>query len=92
MNMEHDYKYYIGEARKAEERSHGLWKGINQCIRSVLEAQQKRGVPLKDMPGILHFIAGPKKKSRIIEVDNLRIAARQIKADEEFSVPLGDQA
>ena len=83
-----DYDYYISEARKAEDGSHGLWKGINQCIRSVLESQKKAGTPLSKIPKILREIAGVKKKHTgdMVALDNFRIVAKQIELGKEFSV------
>ena len=82
-----DYDYYIAAAREAEERSDGLWHGINQCIRSVLETQRKKRTPLSKIPGILRYISGPKTKLAVVEAENLRIAARQIRARKELVLP-----
>jgi len=84
--MKRDFDYYIAEAYKAEQRSNGLWRGINQCIRSVLEVQKRKGTSLNKVPAILEYIAGPKKKRQgdMVSINNLRIAAKQIRAGAEL--------
>ena len=82
MKAKKDFDYYIAAAQKAEDKSVGLWKGMNQIIRSVLEGQRKKGTPLSGIPAILEYIAGPKKKRQgdMVSIENIRIAARQIRA------------
>ena len=82
--MKRDYDYYIEAAGQAERVSIGLWKAINQCIRSVLETQRKKGTPLKKVPAILEFIAGPKPEFKNPEIHNLRVAAKAIRAGKDM--------
>ena len=82
--MKRDYDYYIEAAGQAERVSNGLWRAINQCIRSVLETQQKKGTPLKKVPAILEFIAGEEHKGEPISVCNLRSAAQAIRAGKDM--------
>ena len=88
MKTVRDYDYYIVEAQKAEDSSHGLWKGINQCIRSVLQTQQRLGTPLRQIPKILREIAGPQKTRQgdMTSIDNFWKAARQIECGEELFI------
>jgi hypothetical protein len=81
MKAKRDFDYYIAEAQKAEDRSYGLWKGINQCIRSVLETQRKKDKSLNFVADVLDEIAGDAK---ITCVNNLRTAAKQIRARKEL--------
>jgi hypothetical protein len=81
MKTERDFDYYIAEAQKAEDRSYDLWKGVNQCIRSVLETQRKKGKSLNFVADALDEIAGDAKMTC---VNNLRIAAKQIRARKEL--------
>ena len=84
MNAKRDFDYYIAEAQKAENRSVALWKGINQCIRTVLETQRKKGNSLNFVANALDEIAGPENKNEPVSIGNLRVAARQIRARKEL--------
>jgi hypothetical protein len=82
--MKRDFDYYIKAARKAENHSEGLWRGMNQCIRSVLETQRKNGKSLDEVASILDRLVGSRKKKQPVCFENLRVSAKQIRAREKL--------
>jgi hypothetical protein len=79
-----DFDYYIGEAKKAEERSKEMWLCANSYIRGVLERCKQEGKTLQQAADIMDKSAGKKKDNTITSLGNLRTAARQIRAGEKL--------
>lgn len=90
--MSKGFTYYIKRAQDAENRSVGLWKGMNQLIRSVLVTQRKKGKTLDETADILDEIAGPRKEGDdkrqgdMVSIENIRIAAKQIRGRKELKL------
>jgi hypothetical protein len=82
--MGHDYDYYIAEAKKAVARSNGLWATVNGYILSMLELGKTNQTPLEEVAEILKGQAGRRRKNEATSMENLRAAARQIKAGENL--------
>ena len=79
-----DFDYYITVARQAENKSVGLWAAMNGVVRSVLETQQMCGKSLDEVADILEGIAGRPSKRQPLAINNIRVAARQIRNREDL--------
>ncbi len=88
--MTRDFDYYIGAAQEAHQRSTDVWKLMNGLIAEVLKTSRRRGKTLRETADILNKIAGPKKRGGLKAIDNLRITARQIRADRELTLFAGE--
>lgn len=69
---------YCRDARKAAERSHALWKPVNEAIARVLEDALRRRHSRQRVYSRLMTMAGPKQAGEPVAVESYRSAARQI--------------
>jgi len=85
-SMNRNVDYYIKAAQEAAKRSHGLWALMNNLIAEILRTSKKRRMTLNETADALDEIAGPEKKSQPVAINNLRVAARQIRAGKELTL------
>jgi len=69
---------YYRDAQEAVERSHSLWRSVNQAIASVLEDALRQKHSRQRVYSKLMKMAGPKQPGEPAAVESYRTAARQI--------------
>lgn len=72
------------QAEKIAEKSNHIWASVNTCIAVTLLNKGKRS--REHIASSLEKLAGPKKKCEPFAVNNLRIAAKQIRSGIEISL------